>query len=311
MPGRRVAVIAEGGRGRGHGHVARCSAVCDAFSEAGIEPVFIVDGDAGVRRAAGGRRLRLMDWLSDPEPLLRLIEGFDAALVDSYHAPLKLYARIEERVGVAAYFDDTMRLDYPPGIVINADADAGRLPYACKPGRLLLLGSAYAPLRKAFWSARSRQSRKRFSDILVTLGGEDPRRLLPRVLSGLERFPELRAHVVRGGLSQAAMKALMLRCDAAVSAGGQTLTELARLGVPAAVVVAADNQLRHAAGWRKAGFALDAGRWDSPDLEGSVARAVRRLRDRGVRVRMAARGRAMVDGKGARRIVSSICGCLP
>ncbi len=98
------------------------------------------------------------------------------------------------------------------------------------------------------------------------------------------------------------MKRLMCEADIAVSAGGQTVYELARTGTPAVVVAVADNQLKGAAGWDKAGAARFAGRWDSEDLNGALTDALTGMEDPGIRQHMALAGQSLVDGKGSERI---------
>lgn len=50
------------------------------------------------------------------------------------------------------------------------------------------------------------------------------------------------------------MKNVMLESDIAIAAGGQTLYELARVGLPTICVCVAQNQLQNSEGWRKSGF---------------------------------------------------------
>ncbi|MDQ7082427.1 MAG: glycosyltransferase [Aquificota bacterium] len=50
------------------------------------------------------------------------------------------------------------------------------------------------------------------------------------------------------------MKNLMLDADIAISAGGQTLYELARVGVPTIAVAVAENQMWNVSEWQEAGF---------------------------------------------------------
>jgi RimJ/RimL family protein N-acetyltransferase len=92
----------------------------------------------------------------------------------------------------------------------------------------------------------------------------------------------------------------------AVSAGGSTSLELCRLGVPTALVVLADNQVALAAGLDRAGAARLLGRITSLDAGAAVA-AVRALaEDAGAREALACRGPALVDGRGAGRLVVAL-----
>ena len=58
----------------------------------------------------------------------------------------------------------------------------------------------------------------------------------------------------------------MGQVDLAVSAAGQTLYELAQMGVPTIAIQVADNQKDNIEGWLKAGFIHFAGEWDDAKL---------------------------------------------
>jgi spore coat polysaccharide biosynthesis predicted glycosyltransferase SpsG len=102
------------------------------------------------------------------------------------------------------------------------------------------------------------------------------------------------------------MAALMLRADLAVTAGGITLFELACLGTPAIVVCGERFEMETAERMHEAGAALHAG--FGGDLEPArLSSALDSLAgDFELRKRMSARGREMVDGQGAHRVMALI-----
>jgi UDP-4-amino-4,6-dideoxy-N-acetyl-beta-L-altrosamine N-acetyltransferase len=102
------------------------------------------------------------------------------------------------------------------------------------------------------------------------------------------------------------MRDVMLESDIAISACGQTLYELARVGVPTVAVAVAENQMNNAEGWREAGFIEYAGRREETDLIDSVARGIRALLPRREREKRSRRGLLHVDGLGPRRIAYAI-----
>jgi spore coat polysaccharide biosynthesis predicted glycosyltransferase SpsG len=67
----------------------------------------------------------------------------DVALVDSYLADRKLYEEVYGMVHCAVYFDDTQRLDYPKGIVINGAIGAEKRRYPKREGVTYSLGIDY------------------------------------------------------------------------------------------------------------------------------------------------------------------------
>jgi spore coat polysaccharide biosynthesis predicted glycosyltransferase SpsG len=283
-----------------------------------------VRGDAGVRPWLAGMDGDLADWQGDGRRRAAALRDADAALVDSYLAPPDVYRAVCDGVPAAAYVDDDNRLPYPPGIVVNGSIFPERFDYPAAEGVTRLLGPRYIPLRSVFWDLPSPAEPGPLRTLLVTFGGTDLRDLTPRCVRALAAaFPSLRLRVVvapafanREAIEEALGGAgdvlfdpapaeicrAMRTADAAVSAAGQTLYELACVGVPTVAVTVADNQRHDAAGWQEAGFLAYAGHWSDPGLLDAVRRAVEGLRDPAVRARAARAGRGLVDGRGALRV---------
>jgi UDP-2,4-diacetamido-2,4,6-trideoxy-beta-L-altropyranose hydrolase len=100
------------------------------------------------------------------------------------------------------------------------------------------------------------------------------------------------------------MAELMAWAELAVSAAGTTCWEMCRLGLPALLVDLADNQTPVARELHRRGCAVYLGSSSKVSAE-ELAKQVERLRnsqeDRRI---MSSRGRELVDGEGARRVVS-------
>ncbi|MCK4793152.1 MAG: methyltransferase domain-containing protein, partial [Desulfobacteraceae bacterium] len=94
----------------------------------------------------------------------------------------------------------------------------------------------------------------------------------------------------------------MLESDIAIAAGGQTLYELARIGIPAIVAAIVDNQLGNIEGFQRLGFIDYAGYWDECDLLNRILGGFESLKDRKDRFQMRTKGRRIIDGKGSLRI---------
>jgi spore coat polysaccharide biosynthesis predicted glycosyltransferase SpsG len=97
------------------------------------------------------------------------------------------------------------------------------------------------------------------------------------------------------------MPELMAWADVAVSAGGSTLWELAYMGLPALVLVLADNQLPASRALDAAGIA----QWlrAPADLPGALAAL---LPDQARRQAMSDAARRMVDGRGVARVLEQL-----
>jgi spore coat polysaccharide biosynthesis predicted glycosyltransferase SpsG len=138
--------------------------------------------------------------------------------------------------------------------------------------------------------------------VQLVVGGLDPRR------TELER----RAADLGPGLSLVVdvqnMAPLMTRAHLALSAAGSTVWELAHLGVPALLVVVAENQRGNAEALHRLGVAHNLG--DATTLDGEVLESPldALLEDPDRRTQMSRRGRELVDGRGVERVVAAILG---
>lgn len=317
-------ILTEAGQTAGLGHMARCTSLQQAFEERGIKSKLIVNGDAASSRSA----TLYFNWPAAPERLFAIIEDADIVVVDSYLADLELYERITASGCVTLYLDDFRRIDYPGGIVLNGAPFAEELGYPEGKGITYLLGTRFVLLRKEFWDVRARKTWGGIDKLLITFGGNDIRNMTPKVLELLAgNYPELCKHVVIGNLFEnrveiqqcadagtklffhpdaGAMKSIMLEADVAISAGGQTLCELARVGIPTIAVITADNQVNNVEGWQRNDFVINAGWYDSPEISEKIHNGLRLLESMQARHRMSEAGRRLVDGQGARRTVDYI-----
>ncbi|MCH8109711.1 MAG: UDP-2,4-diacetamido-2,4,6-trideoxy-beta-L-altropyranose hydrolase, partial [Chloroflexi bacterium] len=168
--------------------------------------------------------------------------------------------------------------------------------------------------------------------ILVTLGGSDPCNQTTKVLRALLSLdiPDLQAKVVVGSsnprldeLREAAesagssiaisiitdapdMASLMAWADVAVTGAGSTCWELAFMGLPALLIVLADNQTGIAEGLEEAGTAVNLG-WHYELNESDISRQLALLlRDSSRRSDMSEKGRRIVDGQGCHRVSSTL-----
>ena len=224
---------------------------------------------------------------------------------------------------------------YSADLVLNPNLHALAETYHRRePSTRLLLGPYFAPLRQEFLNCRPprRPAPELARKILVTLGGGDPDNITLKVLRAL-RFVEthdLEIRVVIGGANPhqealaaevesspftttllrnvTAMPDLMIWADMAISAGGSTCWEMAFLGLPAALIVAAENQRLIAASLGTTGSAIDLG-WHESVSEKAIASGVSRiLSSADLRTKMSEIGRSLVDGQGSKRVIAAMCG---
>jgi spore coat polysaccharide biosynthesis predicted glycosyltransferase SpsG len=102
------------------------------------------------------------------------------------------------------------------------------------------------------------------------------------------------------------MPKLMAWADVAVSGGGSTCWELAFMGLPALVLILADNQRVVAEGLDEAGVVVNLD-WHEDLTASDITQALVSLAGAAdQRTEMSQRGRQLVDGKGNDRVLSEL-----
>jgi spore coat polysaccharide biosynthesis predicted glycosyltransferase SpsG len=96
----------------------------------------------------------------------------------------------------------------------------------------------------------------------------------------------------------------MQQADVAVSAGGQTLNELARVGVPTVMLGVAENQRRAVGSYQ--GLMECAGWWNEADWPQRLAAGLGVLKDPEIRAKRALELRRIFDGQGSHRIAKAL-----
>ena len=323
-----VFIITEGGKDIGFGHITRCLSLYQAFEERGIKPKFIINGDNDIEYLLKNINFQMFNWLDEKNKLFEMVKDADIAIIDSYLADISLYNKIANLVKISVYIDDNKRLDYPKGIVLNGNIHAETLNYPKKDGIIYLLGTKYTPLRKEFWEVPEKKIKENIESIMVTFGGDDAKNMTPKILKLLnKKYPELNKNVIIGRAYQnldeikkeadkntnliyypdaEKMKEVMLNSDIAISAGGQTLYELARVGVPTIGICVADNQLGNIKKWKKIGFLEYAGLYNENNIIADIDKLLKNLESIKIREFKSKIGRKFVDGKGSLRVSNKL-----
>jgi UDP-2,4-diacetamido-2,4,6-trideoxy-beta-L-altropyranose hydrolase len=194
----------------------------------------------------------------------------------------------------------------------------------------LLLGPKYALLRRAFLESRltPRDIPNKATKLLVTMGGSDPDNVTQKVLDALlgsaldvkvavggsnPHLPALRQaaqDVSRGAphvelvVGASNMMELMAWADMAIAAGGSTAWELACTGLPTLFVILAENQKESTCELERQGFGICLGEPSQLDKHLLQKELEALAGNHRRRASFAERGRQMVDGLGANRVVA-------
>lgn len=312
----------------GFGHITRMLSIYQAFEERKVRPKFIVNGDESILDIIKGTQWAIYDWINETDRLLREIVNSDLVIVDSYLAPLEVYLEITKTVNKTFYYDDFNRLNYPSGIVINGNIHSVDLDYPKNANLEYLLGTKYLPLRREFWDIPEKSVKRDVETVMVTFGGDDFRNMTPVVMEFLtNNYPKWYKKVIVGrgfknlndiekridkktdlifNADAKIMLDTMLKSDIAISAGGQTLYELARVGVPTVPILVAENQKGNVEGFIKNGFFDRYFKWSDHDIAEKIGSYLKVLEDYETRKLISKKGRELIGGNGSRNIVEKI-----
>jgi UDP-2,4-diacetamido-2,4,6-trideoxy-beta-L-altropyranose hydrolase len=324
----KVFIITEGSKNTGFGHVTRCLSLYQAFKERGILPEFIINGDNNIEYLLRDVNYQIFNWLNEKSKLFKKVKDADIAIIDSYLADVSVYNTLSELVKLSVYIDDNKRVDYPKGIVVNGSIYAEELNYPHTNGLTFLLGTKYTPLRKEFWEVPKKEIKDKVESIMVTFGGDDAKNMTPKILAFLnDEYPNLIKNVIIGRAFQnideikkcenkntnliyypdaEKMKEIMLKSDIAISTCGQTLNELASVGVPTIGVCIVENQLGNIKGWGKIGFLEYAGWYSKGNILEKIKNVIEHLKDTRERKNKFRIARKFIDGKGSSRIYNKL-----
>ena len=342
--GLKLLLRCDAGPAIGLGHVKRCIALAGWLEEDPIFALADTPSTAHEQiRAAGFQSIELNGLDDDALRPLREI-GADAILCDIAHnrsrnerAAMREHVAAVSRLGVPVAFIDDVEAD-----ALLDDELAAKIALCIRPypgvakgahGRWLV-GLQYFIVSPE--GARIAYQPRKFGDhvrsILITTGGSDVAALGPRIVAELNAVDDERytVRVVIGPMvprsTQEATRAAaensphemiivqgrhdltadMRWCDLAIATTGLTKYELALNAAPSILISPDHYHDMNNASFRACGTAVDLGVTD--DLPpGAIADAVRRVaRDRSMRQRLADRGRGLIDGLGAGRLLSAI-----
>jgi len=324
----------------GLGHLQRCLSLATALRQLDATCLFLTNEESKLRDRVtrfGFRGCELggvESW--SVEDLVQTISmagshGCDAIIVDSDYEGADYLGQLRKAGFFVCAIEDIAPHSFPCQLVVNGDVHAHQLRYHSSSGdTLFLLGPEYSILRAEFWKVEPRVVKKAVENILVTFGGADPYSLTPRVLKLLNELPgtfsvaaiigpffnnirEIEAAVERADgrirlvHSPDSVCNLMLESDLAVSAGGQTLYELACAGCPTIAVWMAPNQDGQLQVFEESGFIRVAGRGDDDRILNAIGGVVLSLvPDAHARTTMSSAGQRLVDGQGALRVAGTI-----
>ncbi|NKB49971.1 MAG: UDP-2,4-diacetamido-2,4,6-trideoxy-beta-L-altropyranose hydrolase [Alphaproteobacteria bacterium] len=328
----------------GGGHVTRCLALADMLSAQGWQCTFasgektlptmpaLADSAHKISRvldetAAPSKR----DGAWSPEECDLLV--FDHYALDAaYESACRPWAK---RIVV---LDDLANRPHDCDVLL--DQTLGRRPEdyeSLVPSQCnLLLGTKFTLLRSAFAGARKRAATERdgqLRNVLIAPGQTDQAGLTTLAVTAIQQaLPDAEINIVVGvrnpqfatfdqpgadnvhvhvGASAEAVAELITNADIAIGAAGSSAWERCALGLPAALVIIADNQSEVAATLEEAGAAKVVGRVENLDVD-TLATAIENLAaNPDLLVHMSQKASEICDGRGTFRTMVALTPDLP
>ncbi|MCA6603797.1 MAG: UDP-2,4-diacetamido-2,4,6-trideoxy-beta-L-altropyranose hydrolase [Pseudanabaena sp.] len=340
---KRLIIRADASTQTGSGHVMRCLALAQAWNDQGGETILVLAEQILALESkliAEGITLVYLETTigsdEDAQQTASIANKYAASwvVVDGYQFGAKYQKELKGFGLKILFLDDNGHAEhYFSDLVLNQNISADINIYSSRePYTQLLLGTEYTLLRRDFlkWREWKRLVIPNAYKILVTLGGSDPENVTLKVIQSLSLIQNnnLDIVVVIGGtnpnyeqltsftknsllsislqINVGNMDELMAWADIAIAAGGSTNWELAFMGLPSIVITIADNQKAIAAELDRQGAIINLGWHQDVTIEqiGLVLREL--IGDRPKRETMSKKGRELVDGNGAKRVISKI-----
>ncbi|QJD87195.1 UDP-2,4-diacetamido-2,4,6-trideoxy-beta-L-altropyranose hydrolase [Cohnella herbarum] len=204
------------------------------------------------------------------------------------------------------------------------------------PDTKLRLGPRYALLKPDFAAAKTFVNRSdEVVSLLVSFGGADPTGETIKTLQAVKQLEErhpgkLSAKVLTGKINAQAeriralcgeldnvqcvdhaenMAELMSEADLAIGSGGTTTWERCCLGLPAIVIMTAENQVELSECASKNNLIALLGRAEDVRAEHIRDKVLEFIRNVELRTTMSSRGKELVDGLGAGRMMKELMKC--
>jgi spore coat polysaccharide biosynthesis predicted glycosyltransferase SpsG len=316
-------ILSEAGEGIGYGHYARCCAIRDFCVEKGKRTRFILNVVGNDHYGFEG--IENIDWGSKRINFVEDAEDW-YLLVDSYRVAQETILELKGNFRKLIVLDDYCRFRSGPDLIINPNVFGNKMQYqGASVG-----GSDYVILRKAFRQELAKAViNVQIRNVLLTVGGSDIHGLLPKlaleilrilgdvgidIVAATEEYRQYlsrslgeRAGVrVHGFVPEHEMKNRMLETDLAISACGQTLHELAWLGIPTIGICVGDDQILNMKEYVTRGFLDQELYWDQPDFLPVLEGLINGYASYPTRVQKGKIGPRIVNNNGLRNIYDSI-----
>jgi len=324
----------DGNNELGLGHVYRCLNLAKEFPE-NVKIRFLMKEHPKVN-ALVGKHFEIdvisPEGKNEFKKTSEVIADFkpDIVITDLLRTSEKYLKHIKDSGVTLVTIDDLNEMKLCSDLIINGTTVKKYWNYESL-NRKPLTGPKYMILKREFpeINKRPRTINRETKRILVSMGGSDPSVLAPKVLNALDGVNgDFEVVLIQGaayedsGQLEKAKKAfskkliikqhvenmgeLMFNCDLAITSAGIIVYELACSGTPAIALSQVDSQAHTAKAMEKNGTLIDLGSGKAASEE-KIKKAVSALMENyELRQEMSVKGKKLVDGLGASRVMDAI-----
>ncbi|WP_276732153.1 PseG/SpsG family protein [Bacillus sp. (in: firmicutes)] len=327
-----IGIFADGGYEKGMGHVVRMKRLAEELKRRCLI-TFYTNQESESFLLEEHWHVIVKPELRQHEFILREIKSkkLDLLLFDILGAPAELLTKIkaETDAKIVLFEERNPKAIDQSDVIINGIYGDIRSRVYVQGNTRIYEGPNYLILHPAFQAARNDYTlKKECRNILVALGGSDPKQLIFRVLAAADQVPAMKdknTMFVMGSASshQEAVRRqiqkkpqytvigqtddmadLMKQADAAIVAGGISLYEAVCIGVPCLVLSQVEHQTATAKTFAEQGAALDLGLGELVSDETLIYQMSRLISSYPLRLSLHNGGRPLVDGKGIKRVLA-------
>lgn len=283
----RVIIFTEGGDNIGFGHITRCSALYEEIESRDIEVLFVIFGK-NIDDLLKGKRYLNKDW-KDREFLKKFLKEDDYIIIDSYLADIEIYKIISQKVFKVICLDDYNRIIYPKNVLtIN-------LGFRNILKSNYYFGIKYIILRKEFLFKYFDKVKNK-NKILIIIGGNDIKDITGKIVEIVKKnFPYYQLNIVSknkklkkiitskdkifSNLKAKEIIGLIQNSYIAISACGQTLFELSKIGIATIGIKIADNQKNNIKYFTENKYLEYIGNDSNKNLERNIINKLKKIED--------------------------------